>query len=210
MSVSVLPATRLPAASQQRGVVPMDPQLVEILGSPPILDGESLDTYNAMHDRARSAAAPADFIEEIWVRDVVDLTWEVLRLRRMKAKFINARSSEGVGRLLDDLVDYEEKERLVRGWIDEKASAVKRVDKLMEWKGYDQETVNVETLADNLHDVERFERLTMQAEARRNMVIREMDRHRDLVARLQAVVAEIDEADIVDVTDTAPELEAAA
>ena len=80
----------------------------------------------------------------------------------------------------------------------------------MAWKHYNRDAVNAEVLAANLNLIERFERLTMQAEARRNMVIREMDRHRDLVARLQAVVAEIDEADIVDVTDTAPELEAAA
>ena len=76
---------------QRPQVAVVDPQLLEILGPPPILEGESLDNYNALHDRARSSVAPADVVEEIWVRDVVDLTWEVFRLRRMKAKVIDAR-----------------------------------------------------------------------------------------------------------------------
>ena len=43
-----------------------------------------------MAGRVAGAAGPRDAIEEILIRDVIDLTWEVLRLRRIKAGILKA------------------------------------------------------------------------------------------------------------------------
>ena len=200
MPVSVVPTIGVPATTQRPEVAAMDPQLLEILGPPPILEGESLANYNAPQDRARSSVAPADVVEEIWVRDVVDHTWEVFRLRRMKAKVIDARRLMGIKRLLNDLVDYEEQARPAKGWIERNPTVVKRLDKLLAGARYDDQTVTAETIAANLDDIERFDRLTMQAETRRDLVIREMERHRDVVARVREVITD---AEFKDVTDKA-------
>ena len=37
-----------------------------------------------------SNTRPKDFIEWLWVRDVADLTWEIIRWRRLKAALMNA------------------------------------------------------------------------------------------------------------------------
>ena len=52
----------------------------------PLLPGEQEADY-ADHVRCAivSGAQPRDAIEEFLTRDVIDLTWEVLRLRRLKA-----------------------------------------------------------------------------------------------------------------------------
>ena len=57
-----------------------------LLGRLPLIRGEDGCAYNELCARIAAAVKPKDFIEEIWVRDVADLSWEVFRLRRIKAK----------------------------------------------------------------------------------------------------------------------------
>jgi hypothetical protein len=57
-----------------------------LLGQLPLIRGEDGCAYNELCARIAAAVKPKDFIEEIWVRDVADLSWEVFRLRRIKAK----------------------------------------------------------------------------------------------------------------------------
>ena len=196
----------VPASRQL--VAAIDPVLLEIFGPPPILEDESRDNYDALYERARCSVAPRDVVEEIWVRDVVDLTWEVLRLRRLKAKFISGRASDGVEHLLSNLVnDYEEQERLVAGWVGREPAPTKKVKKLFASAGYDQDTITAEAVADNLNQVERLDQMAAQAEARRNSVVREMERRRDMMARVQEVIAD---AEFEDVTSAEIEHAAAA
>jgi hypothetical protein len=49
------------------------------------LPGEKEADYATVAERIVGAASPWDAIEEVRIRDVVDLTWEILRLRRDKA-----------------------------------------------------------------------------------------------------------------------------
>jgi hypothetical protein len=50
--------------------------------------------------RIVAIAKPGDAIEEFLTRDVFDLQWEILRLRRMKAGLLRAGTGEGVDRIL--------------------------------------------------------------------------------------------------------------
>ena len=124
MSVRAVPTI----ATQRPQVVPMDAQLLEILGPPPILQSESLDAYNALHDRVRSSVVPTDVIEEIWVRDVVDLTWDVLRLRRLKSKIFAVRERRGLQAMLGPRLSYNRMQDLAGGWFAREEASLKEVD----------------------------------------------------------------------------------
>ena len=54
-----------------------------VLGQPQLIDGEDSEAYQKLHERVSLSVKPADIFEEIFVRDFVDLTWEVLRWRRL-------------------------------------------------------------------------------------------------------------------------------
>ena len=83
------------------------------LGPPPLIEGEDGTAYNQLHGRICSRRLSLkDFLEEIWARDIADLSWEVLRLRRVKGKLLTSRvaaqiracmwriaGSEAVGRM---------------------------------------------------------------------------------------------------------------
>ena len=60
-------------------------------GPPPLIAGEDQAQYEAMRDRISAAVGPLDFLEEIWVNDVVNHVWETQRLRRLKAALLQAR-----------------------------------------------------------------------------------------------------------------------
>ena len=45
----------------------------DLFGPPPILEGEDPKAYDEILDRVFGAVGPTDFIEEIWVRDLVDV-----------------------------------------------------------------------------------------------------------------------------------------
>jgi hypothetical protein len=55
----------------------------------PLLPGEKQADYAEVALRIVKAALPREAIEEFLVRDVVDLTWEILRLRRIKAGILS-------------------------------------------------------------------------------------------------------------------------
>jgi hypothetical protein len=58
-------------------------------------------------------------------------------------------------------------------------------------------SVMARTLALKIHEIERIDRMTMAAEARRNAVLREIERHRASFARtLRRTVDDVEEADV--------------
>ena len=66
----------------------------------PLLPTEAEADYLGVAARIVAVAQPKDAIEEFLTRDVVDLTWEILRLRRLKGGLLRAAASKGVHRIL--------------------------------------------------------------------------------------------------------------
>ena len=79
-----------------------DPKGVDaqaLLGRPPMLPGEDERAHAALLARVRDDIGPKDILEEFWARDVVDLLWETLRLRRMKASLVTVATLDALVRL---------------------------------------------------------------------------------------------------------------
>ena len=66
----------------------------KMFGSVTRIHGENETEYDKISQKLFAAARPADFSEEILVRDVVDLNWEFHRLRRLKATLLDAKAVE--------------------------------------------------------------------------------------------------------------------
>jgi hypothetical protein len=69
MSNDALPSSP-PRTAPRRRVADLDPELRQILGPPPLYQGESEADYNLFYDRVRQTVSPNDLIEEIWARDM--------------------------------------------------------------------------------------------------------------------------------------------
>ena len=161
-----------------------------LLGRPPLVRGEDGDAYGELLARVQAAVAPKDVLEEFWVRDVVDLSWEAVRLRRMKANLITAATYKALERVLAPIVDREPADgfslvleerpshRLAGGWYRREEETVNEVEEILRGADLSIDVVTAIALGMSLDDIERIDRMVTNAEVRRNAVLREVARHR--------------------------------
>jgi hypothetical protein len=150
----------------------------------PLLPGEEGSDYKTLAARIVGAAAPRDAIEDFLVRDVVDLTWEALRLRRLKAGILKASMSEGVQAVMSVLGQAESNfsplnRRIGTRWASGDKNARKEVDAALAEAGLTLDEVTAKTLERKIETYERIDRTIASAEARRNNALREIVRHRE-------------------------------
>ena len=62
----------------------------KLFGPPQLIDEEDCRAYEELLERVYLSLEPANIFEEIWLRDFVDLTWEILRWRRLKSSLMAA------------------------------------------------------------------------------------------------------------------------
>jgi len=75
-------------------------KLSEIFGPPRLLEGEDPKKYDEFLTRISTCVRPADVLEQILVLDVVDLSWEVIRLRQLRVNVMKANAYKGVSETL--------------------------------------------------------------------------------------------------------------
>jgi hypothetical protein len=151
----VKPGQPLSALDTSTELDSVEADLGTIFGPPPLLSGESEANYRALYQRIRGAIEPADLIEQLWVRDVADLFWETLRLRRLKATLMTVAAHQGVRSLLDVLQpsDYS----LAKEWGRREPGALKRVDKMLVGAGLGDEAISAQTLSVKLDTFDRID-----------------------------------------------------
>ena len=167
------------------------------LAPPPLIEGENAAAYDDLLARISGTLKPADVLEEIWVRDVVDLAWEVFRLRRLKAHLMRAGAYEGMAQVLKPLVKWETHDGLAQQWCAGEEEAVATVNRVLTSAGLTMDAVMAHTLAARINDVERIDRMMMAAEMRRDNILRELDGRRAALAQgLRSAIREAEEAEL--------------
>jgi hypothetical protein len=154
-----------------------------LFGPPPLIEGEDTQAYDELLTQISTAVRPADILEDIWVRDIVDLVWERFRLRRLKANLMTASAVQGLAKVLEAFLGPCDAEDLAKDWAARKPRAIKRVDNILAAAGLTMDAVMAQTLSLKLDDIERIDRMIGLAEARRNAVLREIDRHRETLSQ---------------------------
>jgi hypothetical protein len=178
-------------------------ELRQLLGKPPLLRGEDADAYETLRARVRSSVKPKDIIEEIWVQDIVDLTWEILRLRRQKAQLYESSADRGLYEVLKPIYDISELRNFVTELACGNREAQKELQRILNEVGLDAESIAAQTLAVRLEVFDKLDRMIALAEARRNTALKEIERHRDILARrLLQIAQRIEEGEFTIVNDT--------
>jgi hypothetical protein len=192
--------SRNPAGAARNAVVPAHRAALphgDLFGALPLIAGEDAAAYYELLARIAGTVAPADVLEEMWMRDVVDLAWETLRLRRLKALLLTAAAPEGMVATLTPSIGAEAARELADEWAAGGRRAARRAGRLLAAAGLAPEAVTAHTLALRIDDVERIDRMIMLTESRRAAALREIERHRAALAQglRQALAAEDSEAD---------------
>jgi hypothetical protein len=70
-----------------RAAIP--PYIREVFGRPPLLRTEDPDAYDRLLSELALEISPRGIAEWLWVRELADLNWEILRTRRAIASLLN-------------------------------------------------------------------------------------------------------------------------
>ena len=154
-----------------------------LFGPPPLFDEEDTKVYDQLLTQVSTTVMPTDIFEDIWVRDVVDLTLAVFRLRRLTANLLKANEYKGLSETLAPLVGRSQAETLAEGWAARKPEVVEEVNKTLTSAGLTPDTILAQTFSLKLNDIERIEHMIALAEARRNATLHEIDRHRQTLGQ---------------------------
>jgi hypothetical protein len=191
-----------------------------LFGPPPLFEGEDAAAYDALQERFTAGIRPEDVFEAMWVRDCADLTWEIMRMRRLKAHLLTCIMLEKLSEMLhlvvveeessddetsaDEDAESSDRELSAKGlaelWAARDPEAVRQVKDQLASKGLTLENVAARALSAQIESFERIDRMVMNAEARRNAALRELERHRTPPARgLRQASEGVIEADFEDV-----------
>ena len=155
-----------------------------LFGPSPLIEGEDARQYDEIQTRFSATIKPKDILEEMWTRDVVDLTWDVLRMRRLKAALLTSVMSEGMDKILHRLLlDWSDAHDLSKAWSARDPDAIKTVEELLAARGLTMDQAAARGFEARIEIFERIDRMAMAAEARRNAALRELERHRASLAQ---------------------------
>jgi hypothetical protein len=171
----------------------------------PLLLGEDATEYARFTAQFLAAAKPRDFIEEILARDAIDLSWEILRYRRLKAGLLRMASGAVVRRVAERF-SLEVRQQVgwlansANKWTDGDATARKGFEKLLETADLGMDDIMAEALSSKIDPFERIDRMLASSEARRNNALREIDRHRStLGAAVRQAIDKVEDVEFRDV-----------
>src|SRR5436190_15819180 len=118
------------------------------MGGASLLSSEDPKAYDKLARTIIKDVAPTDIIEWLWIKDVLDLSWEVRRLRRFKIALIELKRDKELRKSgnMDEDREYTESER-----------------------------GDLRLFLKNLDDWEKIDQLLTMAEARRITVLREIE-----------------------------------
>lgn len=189
---------KLPARSTTTNIA-----IWNLFGPPPLLKGEDGAAFDELLTRISHDVTPTDTIERTWVWDIAVLTWEIMRYRRSITGLLTANVHRGLKIILDTLYGVENSQVLADSWALRDPAAIEQVDDLLKLAGLTMDEVRAQTLSVKISDVERIDGMIMRAEARRNSLLREIERHRaTLGAALRRSVGDIAEGEFREIGAT--------
>jgi hypothetical protein len=145
-------------------------------GAAPLVAGESKNAYEQLLASIIDALAPADMLEHILIRDVVDLSWTALRLRRLHANLMAAARFEGMGQLHLSMWDHGYGRKTARDR--DPGDPLAHIQAEVARTELTMDHVNAYVFATRLADFERIERMTAAAETRRDQALCRLDLYR--------------------------------
>jgi hypothetical protein len=176
-------------------------EVAGVFADAPLIIGEDPADYAQLTAKVLAVVRPGDFIEEMFARDVIDLFWEVTRLRRLKAGLLDANRGKGVKEILFSFgsTDREHNRDLAARWHLGDKDARDPVAEVLADAGLSVEAIMGQTLSLSIDSIERIDRMIASAEARRGNALREIDRHRATLGVAVRAVAETEDGEFKEV-----------
>lgn len=161
-------------------------ELYPLFGPMPLLPGEDHDAYSRLLSTIAAAVEPTDAIDWMYLKDVVDLAWEITRLHRWKVEIIKTGCPTARQELFETLLANDtsalELSDKARTMSAKYASADEKVVSEMRGKmtqqGFTEESVLAVAFAKRIDILDVIENMLASAQRRRTGLLNEIERRR--------------------------------
>jgi hypothetical protein len=170
-----------------------------LCGNPPLLSSEKPKDYESLFSHMADCVEPTDVVEWLWLKDLVDHTWEIRRLRRFKNQLIEIglpSPESKVDRYRQLVADVRMKMHENHPERFAKPEEAPEKPKKRERKRPPSAADEVKSFRQCINDYQTLDRLLISAEERRDALLREIERRRDgLGQRLRGASDDIIDAE---------------
>jgi hypothetical protein len=158
-----------------------------------LLPGENRQKFEVIKKMIINDIRPKTNFEWLWVLDLVELSWEILRYRRMKEKILEIRRVDAIASILQQLdgigMPSQSKgfvqscsRRSSMEWLEDSTAALE-IEARLAASGFDTAAVNAEVFLLAQSSFGLFDRLMQSAQNRRISLLHEIMGHRVLESR---------------------------
>jgi hypothetical protein len=154
-----------------------------LFSRPPLIAGEDAAAYEQLRSSVAASIKPLDEIEQLFVQDVVVLSFEIARYRHAEASLLTTRQYIGLERVLSPLLNPREAHDLARRWGTREPQAIEEVNKLLSAASLSMEDVRAQTTIAHIDQLDQIQHMTANAEARRIAALNGIDSHRSTLGQ---------------------------
>ena len=159
-----------------------------------LLPGEKRQEFEMIQKMIIEEVRPESNVEWLWTLDLIELSWEILRYRRLKQRVLNEYRHaaikaillrlDGAGIPVEDLQYLElQVGRSAAEWRDN-PQAADEIDARLRRHGFDDRAVNAELFCQARAGFGMFDDLMHAAQHRRRVLLREITSRRELSKRI--------------------------
>jgi hypothetical protein len=184
VGIAGLAEARLP--SDQGSTLPK--ALRPLLGPSWIMEGEDPNLYEELLRQMGAAVQAADILDWLLVKDVVALTWQIQRSRRLRQSNMRSAQRTAMERLLSSRLPRpngsiaNEKNatagQIARDWFSGDKRATKEAERLLSQAGLTMADVAVQSLSIKADELDRLDLQDTRYERRRDSILQQLDRRR--------------------------------
>jgi hypothetical protein len=166
----------------------LPPYIRELFGSPPLATVEDHDAYDGLLSELVLEIDPHGIREWMWVRDLADVNWDILRIRRAIASIFNISFKPALIEVLKTALPWGTGFVSVAELADEWHAAPNeaagiggraRVIETLASHGLKPDAVMGQVFMQHARVLERMEQMLASAERRRAALTRELQAHRE-------------------------------
>jgi hypothetical protein len=169
---------------------------------PHLLPGENVRDFETVRQMMVDDIQPETNIEWLWTLDLVELSWEILRYRRLKVRILDAHRVAAIEAILQRLdgagmppeagpMVQLQARRAAAEWRDDSTAAADIEARLLR-SGIDSIDINAEVFVQARELLEMFDQLIHLAQSRRIAVLREISIRREFARRARGVMRALD------------------
>jgi hypothetical protein len=185
-------------------------ELKDVFGSPPLISGEDAEAYNGLLAAVAASVLPKDAIQWMFVRDIVDISWQILRERRIEVAVIETARKEVILDLLKSthgssgqaesaLYRVFSTDDEAQGWLAD-PKARKEVESKLAARGYQRDEILGKAYVRAAPQIGLIQSRLQSYERRRASILRDIEKYNEALARslanapLDVIDAEFSEA----------------